>query len=184
MTTDWPVYRLRPQDTGDLRGRYLLAKGLIESSHVALRDFALAGIRDGGHEGLVFWAGIESPPWTVLTTVVIPTADHSALRVLVSEKAFGTAAQKAAGHGVSVLAQVHSHPGADSRHSDGDDDLIILPFEGMLSIVVPYYGIHWQHLAGATVHQFQDGRWVVCTGESVAQRITVAPAVIDVRSRP
>jgi len=34
---------------------------------------------------------------------------------------------------MGILCQVHSHPGSDTRHSDGDDELVLLPFEGMLS---------------------------------------------------
>ena len=29
-----------------------------------------------------------------------------------------------------------SHPGRDTRHSEGDDTLIIMPYEGMFSLVV------------------------------------------------
>jgi len=42
--------------------------------------------------------------------------------------------------GLAVMAQVHSHPGADTRHSDGDDELIVLPREGMFSLVIGRYG--------------------------------------------
>src|SRR5881396_4059505 len=63
--------------------------------------------------------------------------------------------------GLAVMAQVHSHPGADTRHSDGDDELIVLPREGMFSLVIGRYGegpADPRH--GAGLHQFQDGHWV------------------------
>ncbi|MEX2374808.1 MAG: Mov34/MPN/PAD-1 family protein [Dehalococcoidia bacterium] len=178
---DRPVYRTRPLPQEDLRGRFLLPEAMIEQTRDALIGFALAGLRDGGHEGLVFWAGLENGPFAALTTVVVPAADHSSRGVFITESAYGSAVSEARRAGVVLLAQVHSHPGADARHSDGDDELIIMPFEGMLSIVVPNYGIGWQDLMNAKVHQFQGGRWILCLEESVRRGITIAPRVVDAR---
>jgi proteasome lid subunit RPN8/RPN11 len=63
---------------------------------------------------------------------------------------------------LSIVAQVHSHPGSDTRHSDGDDDLVLMPFPGMFSLVVASYGAgSLLPGQGAGLHQFQDGRWVL-----------------------
>lgn len=179
--TDMPVYRIRTLPQCDLEGRFLLPDAVVDQTREALVSFALAGIRDRGHEGLVFWAGLQHGPLAAFTTVVIPNADHSAQRVFVQEKAYGRAVTEAKRAGIVLLAQVHSHPGADARHSDGDDDLIIMPFEGMLSIVVPNYGIGWQDMTEAKVHQYQDRRWYLCSDASVRRGITVAPIVVDSR---
>lgn len=176
-----PVYRTRPLPTGELRGRFLVAESVIGETRDALVSFALAGIQDRGHEGLVFWAGWESGPLTMFTSVVIPEARHSKDGVSINEAAYGQCTRAAKARGVVVLAQVHSHPGSDARHSDGDDSLILMPFEGMLSIVVPHYGIRWNGIEEARVHEFQSGQWVLCSDRSVNRGITVAPATIDVR---
>ncbi len=66
--------------------------------------------------------------------------------------------------GLGLLAQVHSHPGEDARHSDGDDKMVVAPYQGMLSIVVPHYGhVGMTPLSEVGVHQFQDGHWVLCS---------------------
>lgn len=182
LPEDTPVYRTRPLPTGPLQGRYLVHEGLVPASAAVLRRFARRGSREGGHEGLVFWAGVESPPWTVLTTVVVPKQENSPQRVHVTDDAYGKAVEAASRAGVAVLAQVHSHPGGDSRHSDGDDDLVILPFEGMLSIVVPRFASDWDDLFGASVHQYRAGSWTLCDPESVRNGIAVAPGVIDVEA--
>lgn len=179
--TDMPVYRTRPLPQGDLEGRFLLPAAVVNQTREALVSFALAGLRDRGHEGLVFWAGLQHGALTAFTTVVLPDADHSAQGVFVQESAYGRAVAEAKRAGVVLLAQVHSHPGGDARHSDGDDELIIMPFEGMLSIVVPNYGIGWQGMMEAKVHQFQDRRWNLCSDASVRRGITVAPIVVDSR---
>jgi proteasome lid subunit RPN8/RPN11 len=84
---------------------------------------------------------------------------------------------------LGVLCQVHSHPGNDARHSDGDDELVLLPFEGMLSIVVPRFGLFMRSIADVCVHQFQDGRWVLCSSASVDSQLTVVSANQDLRDR-
>lgn len=176
--------RTLPLPVGDLRGSFILAESVIPATREALLSFALAGIEDGGHEGMAFWAGCESQEFgsTVILGVIIPDAEHSNQRVIASAEAVGKAARLARAHGLGVLCQVHSHPGQDTRHSDGDDRLILLPFEGMLSIVVPEFGIHFAQLREASVHQFQDGRWVLCSAASVAAKMLNVPARVDLRA--
>jgi len=178
---DRPVYRTRPLPVGDLNGEYLLAPSLLDVTRQELIRFALSGIRDGGHEGLVFWGGWESGEGTVLTTVIRPEVDHSYGRVRVSARGYGVAARRARAMGILLIAQVHSHPGDDARHSDGDDEMVGLPTEGMLSVVVPNFGIGLSQPTDAAVHQFQDGRWVLCSQESVARQVVSAPSLLETR---
>ena len=67
-----------------------------------------------------------------------PVTDHLASSF--PETAFADVARRARSMHLGILAQVHSHPGADTRHSDGDDELVVMPFENMLSLVAPHYG--------------------------------------------
>ena len=73
--------------------------------------------------------------------------------------------------GLGILAQVHSHPGWDTRHSDGDDELIVMPFENMLSLVAPFYGRTVYSIIDFSIHQFQNHRWVLCSRDSIPARI-------------
>lgn len=180
--SDPPVYRTRPLPVGELQGSFLVAQSTIAATREALISFALAGIRDGGHEGMAFWAGREADGATLILQTIVPDADHSDQRVMASAEAVGKAARAARGAGLGVLCQVHSHPGSDARHSDGDDDLVLLPFEGMLSIVVPDFGLHFSSLADACVHQFQKGKWVLCSPKSVSSNMVVVPSSVDLRA--
>jgi len=159
----------------------LIAEGVIDRTRDALTSLARDGVGERGNEGLVFWAGVEGAPCTTFITVVVPGSERSPQSVFVSESSFGKAAMLAREAGVALLAQVHSHPGTDARHSDGDDDLILMPFEGMLSIVVPRYGLGWTGIAKARVHQYQDGMWKLCSDASVLSGITTAPLLVDAR---
>lgn len=179
--SDRPVYRSKALPTGALGGEYLLTEDVLETTQAELVDFALKGIRDCGHEGLVFWGGRESGNLTVITTVIVPEVQHSHGRVHVSRRAYGIAARRARKRGILLLAQVHSHPGSDTRHSDGDDELIGLPTEGMLSVVVPNFGMGFSGVTEAGVHQLQEERWVLCSEDSVEAQMTTAPGRLDAR---
>ena len=176
-----PVYRTRDLPVSDLVGTFLISAQVLTATQRALQQFALDGIRDGGHEGLVFWAGREIGNETVFLQAVVPDAEHTYGRVHVPKTAVGLAARAARSYNLGVLCQVHSHPGRDTRHSDGDDDLILLPFDGMLSIVVANFGLGFVSLGQVSVHQFQQGRWALCTEASVENGIKVFPAEVDLR---
>lgn len=176
------VHRTRPLPQGELRGRFILHKSVIDNTRDVLTNFALAGLVEGGHEGMVFWAGRELGSTVVILQAIVPDAEHSWGRVMASREAVGAAARAARGQSLGILCQVHSHPGDDARHSDGDDELVLLPFENMLSIVAPNFGTSFTALRKSCVHQFQDGRWVLCSPQSVEANIIVASSLVDLRA--
>jgi len=176
-----PVYREKPLPKGELRGRFLIARPLIEATREALTSIALEGIKEGGHEGLVYWAGRDTDAGMAFLSVVVPESDHGPQGVMVDGQDVSRASRRIRDHNLGLKAQVHSHPGGDARHSDGDDELVLMPFEGMLSVVAPDFGIEVEALGDLTVHQYQDGRWVLCSPESVERNFDVIPTVMDVR---
>lgn len=176
-----PVHRTTPLPKGELAGRYLVTEQVLRMTRREFTRFALAGIRDGGHEGLVLWGGRQVDGFTAVTTVVRPRVEHSRGRVHVDEASFAAAARRIRDAGLVLVAQAHSHPGSDTRHSDGDDELIALPTEELLSIVAPAYGTEFESLGDASVHQFQDDHWLLCSPESVEARTTIVPGWIDAR---
>ena len=169
------VYRTRPLPRAPLQGWYTISPNLIDDTKRALTAFYEAGRHEGGHEGLCYWAGREGRNLTSLEAVVTPIAQHGKHGVFVSESAFAEVARRARSMGLGVLAQVHSHPGSDTRHSDGDDDLIVMPFENMLSLVAPRYGRFLRKITDFSVHQYQHHRWVLCDQGSVAASFQTVP---------
>ena len=105
---------------------------------------------------------------TSLESVVVPVANCKRFGVFVSAAAFGEVARSARSMDLGILAQVHSHPGQNTCHSDDDDDLVVMPFENMLSLVAPNYGRTLSSLMDFSIHQFQDHRWVLCDSESIS----------------
>ncbi|PAU95392.1 hypothetical protein CK503_04135 [Aliifodinibius salipaludis] len=174
-----PYYRTNQIKIGPIVGEYAVTEAVISQTRNILTEYSKEGIR--GHEGLVFWCGRELNNLTIFTSVIAPNTEHGAHRVMVDEKDFGQCSRRARANRLTILCQVHSHPGSDTVHSDGDDHLIIMPFEGMLSIVVPNYGRGFTDLSESTIHQFNDGSWFVCSEDSVKQNLHVLPNFIDLR---
>lgn len=161
------VYRTLPLPRGELRGKYQFTVDIIDLTQRALTVFFEAGRHEGGHEGICYWAGRESFSMTYFDAVLHVRARHGKFGVFVTERDFADVARRARSMGLGILAQVHSHPGWDTRHSDGDDELIVLPFENMLSLVAPFYGQTLYAITDFSVHQYQDHRWVLCDPKSV-----------------
>ena len=167
------LHRIRPLPRGALRGRYRVAPNIIRDTQRALTAFDEAGRHEGGHEGICYWAGLEEAGVTTLDAVVVPTASHGKFGVFVSAAGFGEAARRARAMGLGILSQVHSHSGEDTRHSDGDDDLVVMPFEGMLSLVAPHYGRRLNAITDFSIHQFQDHRWILCDPDTISAALEV-----------
>jgi proteasome lid subunit RPN8/RPN11 len=150
----------------------------VGSAVLAATGDALLASRgpDGRHEAIAFWAGWTVGDTTVAAFAVVPDADHGWGHVRADETAMLRAARTARARGAGLLVQVHSHPGWDTRHSDGDDDLVHLPFEGMWSLVVADFGAGAADPAnGMGVHQWQDGQWVQVADGTAA--LVVLPAL-------
>lgn len=172
-------YRKGELPEGPLRGRFLVTSGAISEAERILPTYRGP---DGDHEGIVFWCGPDAASATVITTALAPRAHHRGGGVHCDEEAVAEMMRAARELGLAVRAQVHTHPGAGTIHSDGDDDLILMPFEGMLSIVVPRYG-HFglRPIDSLGMHQYQDRRWVLLERDSVREGITEVPDALDLR---
>ena len=170
---------LRKLPVGDLRGRYLFSSAALDAAERLLPTYRGP---DGDHEGIVFLLGRELPGVTIFAAALAPEADHSRGRVMCDAGTISAAQGAARNLGLGLLGQVHSHPSGETEHSEGDDDLVLMPFEGMLSLVVPHYGrFGMRPLWNLGVHQFQDGGWVRIRTQSARDAISLFPAEIDLR---
>jgi proteasome lid subunit RPN8/RPN11 len=152
------VHRLNPLSTGPASGKLLIAEGVLAPTQAALESSSGNHRR---HEGLVLWLGRTIDTTTIAMACAAPPKHSGPGRVHLKESNVGAVARCARSRGLGVVAQVHSHPGCDTRHSDGDDELILMPFEGMFSLVVADFGRgSLQPEQGAGLHQYQNSRWV------------------------
>lgn len=169
-----PLLRTNPLPVGQARGRLIVPESVARNTRIALQGFHGP---TGRHEGLVYWLGRRLEPDIVVAGAVIPTCEHSPQRVMASAAAVGSVARAARARGLGVVAQVHSHSRDDTRHSDGDDVLVLMPVEGMFSLVVGRYGDGGITAeSGVGVHQYQDGRWVQISRDS-ADAFVIVPTM-------
>jgi len=172
------VYRFTELPVRDNIGRLIVPEFVALQTRNALQSFK--GI-DGLHEGLVYWLGRRANNDSIIVSSVIPICEHSKQSVMVSEGTIGNIMKKARSIGLGIVAQVHSHPGDDTRHSDGDDKLILMPFEGMFSIVVGNYGVGGITMqSGAGIHQFQNNCWVQIRHDCVNAMI-ITPSIFSLK---
>ena len=169
------VHRQNPLPLAAARGHLIVTDSVRRATETALRGFIGP---DGRHEGIVFWAGRQDGNDQLIVAVIAPRAIHGPGFVHVSADQVGEAAHQARTHRLVLLAQVHSHPGDDTRHSDADDSLVLMARENMFSIVAARYGDRGVTPGeGAGIHQFQDDRWIQVSDTDTA--FIVVPTLVQ-----
>lgn len=169
--------RIAPLPEAPARGRLIVPSGVISRTEQMLRESAGA---DGPHEGVVLWGGRVAENDRIVAAPVAVAATTGWGHVHVDAATVGHAGRVLRRHGLTLVAQVHSHPGDDTRHSDGDDTMIIMAHQGMWSLVARRHGRSPMTLAQIGIHQRQDGRWVAV--QDAETSFIVIPDVIKVRS--
>jgi hypothetical protein len=88
--------------------------------------------------------------------------------------------------GLVVVAQLHLHPGNDTRHSPWDDQLVVS--KRIFSLVLPNYGAPPCSLAAAGIHAHDGGGWVCLPTPAGMRRVRFstnmfmhAATVVDTR---
>lgn len=168
--------RTTPLPTAPARGRLIASKQILQRTlHLLQRPGGVSG----PHEGIVLWAGRSTGQDRLAVAPVAVPAHTGAGHVRVDAQTVGRAGRTIRAYGLALVAQVHSHPGDDTRHSDGDDTLIVMTHEGMWSLICGHYGaIETNSLQHLGVHQRQGGRWVAV--DDVAESFLVIPDTIEV----
>lgn len=138
----------------------------------------------GRHEGVVYWGGVESPGGSVVTTALSPRAATTWGSFQTDVDANFEVVGALSRMGLTLVAQVHSHPGSWVDHSEGDDAGALVRFEGYWSVVVPQYAKHgMQPLGMCGVHLFQGGAFCRLSSDALEGRVHLLPAGIDLRAK-
>lgn len=136
-------------------------------------------------ENVAFLDGIPLGPEPVhggvVTTVTLPEADRQRGGWWVDASQMSTAGRHLRVSRLVRLAQIHTHPGPETKHSELDDALAFSQRPGTISIVLPMHGLTHPGLTDAGIHlRGQDG-WRELVGEEVDRHIKVVPSVLDHR---
>lgn len=169
------VYRRTPLPVAPAIGKLIVAEQCLIPTLSILKSSQ--GHDGTSHEGLVFWLGRTVGVSTLVLSVGTPRLESTPGRVKANENEVGQIARAARSHMLGIVAQVHSHPGFDTRHSDGDDKLVFMPFQGMFSLVVADYGNGGLTLEdGVGLHQYQGNHWVQIKDPNA---MVIVPSILE-----
>ncbi len=152
-----------------------------------------------GVESCCFWLGPRSADGTgTVMSIVVPRQRNNPGNYHIEAEAMIEVANIARPRGWTNLAQVHSHPGGDVRHSGYDDEMA--NSRRALSLIYPSYGHSpgmwrfrgwlWSLWPGVFpksvgVHAFKNSRWTFLDDGRRAEAISIvpgpAPKLIDLR---
>lgn len=136
------------------------------------------------HEGVVYLGGTEIQGGAVGLVALSPIAETTRGSFQTNLESNATVVQALGELKLSLVGQVHSHPGEWVDHSEGDDEGALVRFQGYWSLVVPSFARDGMRpIVACGVHVFRDGRFWRLTEAAVDARVRIVPASLDLRPR-
>jgi len=172
------MYRTKPLPIDDsTRG----AKLYLTEAVVEAIDLCLPKHVDGeDHENVLYIAGFIDSSRRVGCAVIAPEAETGWGYYSTSRDSHSAVLEFLGNSGLSVVAQVHCHPGAGTEHSDADDDLAFVHVEGHWSLVIPLYGLRgMMPLSACGIHRFSGGQFWLLSPEAAETRVIITPSFTD-----
>ena len=152
-----------------------ISNGLAEKTALLLNSFA----ENRPSEGVVYWFGIEQERSAVVTTLIVPNADTTFGSVRTSALANSEAIRLTIGTQLVYLGQAHSHPGSSVSHSSIDDSDTFALCDGIISVVVPWFGRYGFQLSECGVHRYVGSRFLDV--HNVHDHLRIVPGFADLR---
>lgn len=132
-------------------------------------------------ERVAYIDGFEFEEMGIATTLTFPEARLYPRHYSVSGNAMSEAGKHFRAYGMQRLAQVHTHPGRDARHSEFDDGNAYSQMNGAISIVIPYHGRRRPAVFDCGVHLRSDAGWSKLCLKEVTKLFQVVPGCLDFR---
>jgi len=174
----WPRRR-KTNGEPDARYRVWILRAVVERTLDVLRA---SGTVEEAHEGIVYWAGRRLGPEAIVTTCIVPMATTTFGSFRTSSETNAKVVMYLATAGLELLGQVHSHPGKSCDHSEGDDELALMPYEGFVSIVVPHYArCGMEPLSRCGIHVFETRGFRRLTPQEIRRSVRIVDGFTDLR---
>jgi hypothetical protein len=154
-----------------------ITQDLAEETARLLNTFAVRA----PSEGVVYWFGLERDDMAVVTTLIVPDADTEGGAVRTSAMANAQAIRVVVDTPLAYLGQAHSHPGEHVSHSAVDDADTFARCDGVISVVVPWFGRYGLRLDQCGVHRHIGGRFVRI--RDVQRHLRLIPGLSDLRPK-
>lgn len=136
----WPFSKHSRPNNGFLDlTQITVARSLADEARAHLRE-----VGRSGYEGFALWVGVRANQDFVVKQTIIPAQighrSPDGVCVSVGPEELHRINVWLYENGMSLIAQLHSHPG-DAYHSDTDDTFPIATTVGALSLVLPNYAV-------------------------------------------
>ena len=152
---------------------------IIPESIISITEEILRSYNKGHHrnEGFVYWAGRTSGEDRIVLSTYKPRCIVTPGSVQISEyenTRFITWLRK---YRLQHIGQVHSHPPGIDIHSPGDDLWAFMKYPGLISIVVPKYGLGGMRpIEKCGVHIFFNDTFHQLELNEVEKRLVIIPS--------
>lgn len=155
----------------------VLPHHVLGDTHTAFRPSCQARV-----EAAVLWAGVVAAEMAIVTTLVMPALYQTSGNYTMRRESLRRMGRLLNRQGLTVLAQVHTHPGEWVGHSRYDDAHAYSQRDGALSLVWPHYGASLPHtLGGIGVHERRTGRWIQLQPDEACKRVRIVDSLTDLR---
>lgn len=137
----------------------------------------LRSVGQQGYEGMALWVGVQQEQHFAVTETVIPAQRHirtsDGVCVMVPAEELHRLNVWLYRRGLTLLAQIHSHPGR-AYHSTTDDAYAIATTVGCLSLVVPNFAREPFDLARVAVYRLDaKANWNEVASAALMRMITI-----------
>jgi hypothetical protein len=149
---------------------YSIASDVIEFTERILKEY-------DPHEGIVYWAGISNGHNVSISLAIAPQAKTHEGQFVVDHLSNAKVVLCLHKYKQSHIGQVHSHPSSSVDHSGLDDRQAAFRREGLLSLVVPWYGCKGMlPLTECGVHRFKKKTFIRMGNKYVINHFRIVPA--------
>ena len=147
---------------------------------------AMLATSPAGVERIAYLDGIRAAAGAgrdigIVTTVTVPHAVQSAGHFTVCAQEMSRAGAHLRQHGLVRLAQVHTHPGHDTRHSVIDDERAYSRKASAVSIVLPWHAADTPSPTDGAVYVHENLGWRRLSQVDAEAFIRIIPATVDTR---
>jgi hypothetical protein len=132
-------------------------------------------------ERVAYIDGLQFGEVEIATTLTFPDAAMHPSYFMVSGDAMSEAGKHFRVFGMQRLAQVHTHPGRDVRHSPFDDRNAYSQLDGAISVVLPEHARYRPELIDCGVYVRDAAGWRRLRNAEIVSRIRMIPGFLDFR---
>lgn len=125
------------------------------------------------------WYGLNLGSTLIALQVGIPRQSNFPRHYLIDSEDLCNITTDIVANDFEAVAQIHTHPGSDVRHSGFDDDMIIS--KNIYSIVFPFYGRRLIALNKVGFHVHNGKRWNLLANDVNSTILSVYCEVVDKR---